>query len=64
MSKSYSAKTLVSNWAEARLEDKNTKDFSGLMLPTPYAHSFQTSYQADFSQPASSKLEAGKKGGR
>jgi hypothetical protein len=40
----YKASTLLGNWFEQRLEPANSESFSGMMLPTAFAHSYKTSY--------------------
>jgi hypothetical protein len=39
----YKAGTLLGNWFEQRLEPSNSGSFSGLKLPTSFAHSYKTS---------------------
>ena len=40
----YKSGTLLGNWFESRLEPVNSESFSGMMLPTGFAHSYRTSY--------------------
>ena len=49
----YKASTLLGNWFEQRLEPSTSSSFSGLKLPTSFAHSYKTSY-ADMTRETTS----------
>ena len=49
----YKAGTLLGNWFEQRLEPVNSESFSGLLLPTGFAHSYRSSYN-EMTKPMSS----------
>jgi hypothetical protein len=53
----YKAGTLLGNWFEQRLEPANSESFSGLMLPTGFAHSYRTSY-AEMTKPVAASTPA------